>query len=123
MPGGNSFAQRVPQFIGVGVRRRNEIDAVGVDFDDLGAARVQPIDHLLQQLAADLGDARGRVEIGKVALSETEIAVEAVDQDLEGVLQSAENIAAASVRGGAHARLGLEPEGAQIGQRWRKIWS
>ena len=87
MPGGNSFASASRSSSAFGVRRRNKIDAVGVDFDDLRAARVQPVDHLLQQLAADLGDARGRVEIGEVALRETEIAVEAVDQDFEGVLQ------------------------------------
>ena len=100
--------------------RRNKIDAVGVDFDDLGAARVQPIDHLLQQLAADLGDARRRVEIGKVALRETEIAVEAVDQDFEGVLQRLKILLLLPIRGGAHARLGFEPESAQIGQQMAK---
>ena len=44
----------------------------------------------LQKIAADLRDARRRVEIGKVSLRETEIAVEAVDQNLEGVLQRVE---------------------------------
>ena len=53
-------------------------------------ARVQPIDHLLQKIAPDLGDARGGVEIGEVSLRETEVAVEAVDQNLEGVLQRVE---------------------------------
>ena len=84
------FGQCLAQFIGVRVRRRDEINAVGVDLDDLRAARVQPVDHLLQKLAADLGDARGRVEIGEVSLGETEVAVEAVDQDLEGVLEGVE---------------------------------
>ena len=40
-----------------------------------------------KQVAPDLGDAGGRFEIGKISLRETEIAVEAVDQNLEGVLQ------------------------------------
>ena len=126
MPGGNSFARRVPvgpascRFPGDTEDRdggRNEIDAVGVDFDDLRAARVQPIDHLLQKLAPDLGDARGRVEIGEVSLSETEIAVEAVDQNLEGVLERVEDTAACFPVGGRMLRLGFEPEGAQIGQQ------
>ena len=78
--------------------------------------RFQPVDHLLQKLAPDLRDARGRVEIGEVALRETEVAVEAVDQDLEGVLQRVEMLLLRAVRGGAHAGLRLETKSAQIGE-------
>ena len=42
------------------------------------------------KIAADLGDARGGIEIGEMSLSETEIAVEAVDQNFERVLQRLE---------------------------------
>ena len=42
------------------------------------------------KLAADLRDARRRIEIGEVSLGETEVAVKAVDQDLEGVLERVE---------------------------------
>ena len=44
---------------------RNEIDAVCVDFDDLRALCFQPFDHLFEQVAPDLGDAGGGLEIAK----------------------------------------------------------
>ena len=68
-----------------------------------------------KQVAADLGDARGGVEVGEVALRETEVAVEAVDQDLEGVLQRVEMLLLPAIGRGAHARFRFEAEGAQIG--------
>ena len=83
-------SRRVPQ--GRGYRsRRNEINTVGIDFDYLRALGVQPVDHFLQQLAADLRDARRGIEIGEMSLGETEVAVEAVNQDFEGVLESLED--------------------------------
>jgi hypothetical protein len=42
---------------------------------------------LLEQIPANLGHAGGSFEIGKISLRETEVTVEAVDQNLEGVLQ------------------------------------
>ena len=84
------------------------------------AARVQPVDHLLQQLAPDLGDARGRVEIGEVSLRETEVAVETVDQNLEGVLERMEVMPPLTIAffiRRLHLGLRFEPEGAEIGQQ------
>ena len=102
-------------------RRRDEIDAVGIDFDDLCALRFEPVDHLLEQIAPDLGDPRGGVEIGKMSLRETEVAVEAVDQDFEGVLQ---RVKVVPLRRDPSASrmfaLRLEAEGAQIGEQVAK---
>src|SRR5207248_772719 len=100
--------------IGVRARRRNEVDAVGVDFDDLGAARLQPIDHLLQKLAPNLGDSRSGIEIGEVSLRETEVAVETINQNLEGVLERMEILLLRAVLRRTHARFRFETECAQI---------
>ena len=70
--------------------RRDEIDSVRIDFNHPGVVLVQPCDHFLQQIAPDLRHARGRIEIGKMSLSESQIAVETVDQNLEGILERLE---------------------------------
>ena len=70
--------------------RRDEIDSVRIDFNHPGVVLVQPCDHFLQQIAPDLRHARGRIEIGKMSLSESQIAVETVDQNLEGILEGLE---------------------------------
>ena len=62
-------------------------------------------------------DARRGLEIGEVALRETEVAVEAVDQDFEGVLQGVEMLLLGAAIRGAHARFRFEAEGAQIGEQ------
>ena len=98
------------------VLRRDEVDAVGVDFDDLRASGVEPVDHLLQQLAADLRDARGGVEIGEVALRESEVAVEAVDQDFEGVLEGVKVLLLGAIARRAHGGFCFQPKLPQIGE-------
>ena len=100
--------------------RRNEIDAVGVDFDDFRALRFQPFDHLLEQIAPDLGDTRGGFEVGEVSLRKTEIAVETVDQNLEGVLQGMEVAPLRCVLGVTHIALRLEAKGTQVGEEMAK---
>ena len=97
--------------------RWNEINAIGIDFDDLRALRLKPIDHLLQKIAPDLRHARGGIEVGKVSLRETEIAVEAVDQNLEGVLQSVEVTLLFRIFRAAHVGFRLQAESAQIGEQ------
>src|SRR6185436_15116362 len=89
---------------------RNEVYAVGVDFDDLRTLRLQPFDHLLEQVAPNLSHACGRFEIGKVSLRKTQITVEAINQDLEGVLQSVKVTALRGVVSSAHVSLGLKAE-------------
>ena len=87
-------------------------------------ALVQPLDHLLQQVAADLGDARGGIEIGEVSLRETEVAVEAVDQNLEGVLQRVEMLLLR--RASVAARMLAFASSRKVRRsvsRCRKIWS
>ena len=82
---------------------------------------MQPVDHFLQQVATDLGDARSGVEVGKMSLRKTEITVKAVDQNFERVLQRVEiALAGWIVHGGAHVRLRFEPECAQISQEMSK---
>ena len=103
------------------IRRRHEVNAIRVHLDDLRAASVQPVDHLLQKLAPDLGDARRRIEIGEMPLGEAEIAVKAVDQNLERILESVEIALPSRVaRRCAHARLCFQPEGPQIGEQVAK---
>ena len=82
--------------------------------------RFQPLDHLLEQIASDLGHPRGGFEIGKVSLRETEVAVEAVDQNLEGVLQGMKVAPLRCVLGVAHIALRLESKGAQVGEEMAK---
>lgn len=37
--------------------RRHEVDSIGVVFDDLRTLHLEPVDHVLAQLATDLGEA------------------------------------------------------------------
>ena len=110
------FGQLAAERLGLGAARRDEVDAVGVDFDDLRASGVEPVDHLLQEVAADLGDARGGVEIGEVALREAEVAVEAVDEDLEGVLEGVEVLLLGAIARSAHGGFCFQAKLPQIGQ-------
>ena len=85
---------------------------------------LQPLDHLLEQIAPDLGDARGGFEIGKVALRKAEVAVKAVDQNLESVLQGVE-VAPLRARPSPRA-CRSSPRSRKVRRsvsRWRKIWS
>src|SRR6478672_6679163 len=84
------------------------------------AAGGEPVDHLLQKLTANLGNASGCVEIGEVTLGETEVAIKAVDQDLEGVLERVEVLLLGAVFRGAHAGFRFQAEGAQVGEQMAK---
>src|SRR6202043_3839879 len=82
------------------------------------AARVQPIDHFLQQIAPGLRDARGGVEIGEMSLRESEIAVKAVDQNFERVLKRMKiALSRRIVRCRAHACFRFKSKIAQISQQ------
>ena len=59
--------------------RRHEVNAVGVDLDDLRAEFLQLRDHFLEQVAPGLRDARGGVVIGESGLGEPEVAIHGVD--------------------------------------------
>ena len=74
----------------------------------------------LKMIAPDLGHARGRLEIGEMSLRETEVSVEAVDQDFERVLQRVEILLCAAIVLARACRLRLEPESAEIGQQVTK---
>src|ERR1700750_542135 len=87
MAGAPPAVVRQPKRLPYKLRRRDEIDAIGINLDHLRALGFEAFDHLLEQVATYLSYARSGVEVGEVTLGETEIAVEAVDQDLEGVLQ------------------------------------
>src|SRR5439155_844657 len=81
----NSF-RRSPSASGYR-RRRHEINTVRIDLDDSRAVCVEPLNHLLKQIAPDLRHTRGSVEVGKMSLRESEIAVETVQQNFKRVLQ------------------------------------
>src|SRR6185369_17276615 len=100
--------------------RRNEIDPVGVNFDDLRTLCLQPFNHLLEQVAPNLSDTRGRFEVGKVSLRKTQITIEAIDQDLEGVLQSVKVTTVRRVLCLAHVRLSLKAEAPQVSEEMAK---
>ena len=110
------FRQLAAEGLGLGAARRDEVDAVSVDFDDLRASGVEPVDHLLEEVAPDLGDARGGVEIGEVALREAEVAVEAVDEDFEGVLEGVEVLLLGAIARGAHGGFCFQAKLPQIGE-------
>ena len=81
------------------------------------ALRVEPVDHLFQQVAPDLGDTGRGVEVGKISLRETEVSVKAVDQNLERVLERVEIPLLLWLFRRAHLRLRLQPELAEIGEQ------
>src|SRR5690348_4370567 len=99
---------------------RNEIDSVCINLNHLRSARVEPVDHLFQQIASDLRDTRGRVEVGEVSLRESKVTVKAVEQNLEGVLQRLEMMQPGGIAFGPHSCFGFEPEIAQIGEQMPK---
>ena len=68
-------------------RGRHEVDAVGVHLDDGGPQLVQPGDQILDEGAAFARHAVGGVVVVPVPLGEGEVAVEGVDEDLEGLLE------------------------------------
>ena len=95
------------------VGRRHEIDAVGIGLDRRGAERRQAIED-----RRDDGPALGRHAVGgrevvPVPAVEREVAVERVDEDLEGLLEGAEVRALGGVRRLAGQPLGVHPELAQ----------
>src|ERR1044072_4966421 len=55
-----------------------------------------------------------------MSLGETEVAVKAVDQNLEGVLQRVKILLLGAIFRGTHARLRLQPERTQIGEQMTK---
>src|SRR5262249_38425343 len=93
-----------------------EIDSVGIHLNHLSSTRVEPIDHFLQQIAPDLRDACGSVEVGKMALCESEVTVEAVEQNLERILQRLEMTLSGGIAFRTHSCFGFEPEVAEIRQ-------
>src|SRR5260370_17122585 len=62
-------------------------------------------------------DPRRCIEIGKTSLCETEIAVEAIDQNLERVLQRVEITLLFRIFRSAHLRFRFESERAEIGKQ------
>src|SRR4029077_11340653 len=94
--------------------RRHEINSVGIDLNHLCSTRVEPLDHLLQQIAPDLRDTRGGVEVGEMSLRESKVTVEAVEQNLERVLQCLEMMLSRGISFRPHSCFGFEPEVAEI---------
>ena len=114
------FGQTFAQLVDVDLVRRHKVNSVGIDLDHLRALPIQPVDHLFQQIAPDLRDARGGVEIGKVSLGKTEVAVVTVDQNLECVLQGMKMPLLLWLWRGAHLRFRFETKRAQISQQMAK---
>src|SRR5207248_6052344 len=85
--------------------------------DDLRAARIKPVDHFLQQIAPDLGDARGGIEIGEMSLRETQISVETVQQNFECILQRLEMMLPGGILLRPHFRLRFESKGAHVSKQ------
>src|SRR4029453_3065805 len=114
------FGRAFLQLLDVDLLGRHEINSISVDLDYLRALFAEPLDHLLQQIAPNLCHPRGGVEVGKVSLSESEIAVKAVDQNLEGVLERFQVALLGWVLGRAHFCLRFQPKFPQIGQQMSK---
>ena len=94
---------------------RHEVNPSRIDFDDLASLAVQPRSSFLQ-IPPDC-DARGGIEIGEMPLRKAQIPIEAVDQNLERVLQRLEVMLLLRIFRGSHLRLRLEPERAQVGEQ------
>ena len=77
-----SVIRRRPMFSG-----GDEVDSIGIDLDHLRAVRIQPVDHFFEQVPANLCDSGRSFEISEMSLRETKVAVKAVDQDFERVLE------------------------------------
>ena len=65
---------------------RDEVNAVGIDFDNLRASFFEPCDRGLNQLSAFGRDLIGSGEVVEMAHLKAEVAVERVDQDFESRL-------------------------------------
>ena len=98
-------------------RGRDEVDPVGVDLDHGGAQRPQPIEQGLHEAPALAGDPVGHVEVVPVALREGEVAVEGVDEDLEGLLERVQEDPVLGSGGLPGQPLGRDPELAQVAQQ------
>src|SRR5437762_1375680 len=94
--------------------RRDEIDSVSIDLNHLRSTRVEPVDHLLQQVAPDLRHTRGGVEVREMSLRESKVTVEAVEQNLERVLQRLKMMLSGGISLRPHSCFGFEPEVAEI---------
>src|SRR5207244_10904630 len=100
--------------------RWHEINSVGIDLDDLRAARIEPLNHLLKQIAPDLRHTRGSVEVGEMSLRESEIAVETVQQNFKRVLQRLKMVLLGGILFRAHFRFCLQAKRAEIRQQMPK---
>ena len=60
---------------GQAVRRRHKVDTIRIDLDGVRIMCLEPVDHLLQQLASVSGNRLGRIEIAEACLAEPEVAV------------------------------------------------
>src|SRR5439155_25771061 len=103
-----------------GYSRRDEIDSVGIDLNHLRSTCVEPLDHLLQQIATDLGDTRCGVEIGEMSLRESKVTVEAIEQNLERVLQRLKMMLSRGMSFRTHSCFCFKPEVAEIREQMPK---
>src|SRR5262249_18726117 len=97
-------------------RWRDEINSVRIDLNHLRSTRVEPVDHLLQQIAPDLGDTRGGLEVCEMSLRESKVTVEAVEQNLERVLQRLEMMLSRGISFRSHSCFCFQAEVAEIGE-------
>src|SRR5262249_17362450 len=100
--------------------RRREINSVGIDLNHLRSMRVEPVDHLLQQIAPDLRDTRCGIEVGEMSLRESKVTVEAVKQNLERILQRLEVMLSRRISFSPHFCFCFEPEVAEIREQMSK---
>ncbi len=96
--------------------RRAKIDAIGINLDDPRPAGGQPVHHVFEDFAALGGDPFSRVEIRKVPLGKAEIAIEGIEEDLEGSLQRMQRAAFERIVDQAEGVLRLDSECAEIPQ-------
>ena len=103
-----------------GGRGRDEVDAVGVHLDHGGAQVAEPVEQRLHEPPALAGHAVGHLEVVPVPLREGEVAVERVDEDLEGLLERVQEDPV--LRGGrlAGQPLGRDAELAEVAEQGRR---
>jgi len=82
--------------------------------------RVEPVDHLLQQIAPDLRYTRGGVEVCEMSLRESKVTVKAVEENLERVLQRLKMMLSRGISFRPHSCFGFEPEVATVSVASRK---
>ena len=99
---------------GYSISRRHEINSIGVDLDYLRSMRVEPVDHLLQQIASDLRNTSGGVEVREMSLREAKVTVEAVEQNLERVLQRLEMMLFRRISLRSHSCFGFQAEASEV---------